>query len=99
MNAILQSIDDRSNIKATFHNIKLNFKEIRSYEKILSTEYLAKDIDINKTRKHINKLIDEAVTLLHGITPACALYSQMFSSEYEEVKTALHKIVKRQPLN
>ncbi len=45
MKAIYESINDRSKLKATFHNIRLNFKEIRSYEKILSTPILAKDIN------------------------------------------------------
>ena len=98
MNAIIQSISDRSNIKATFHNIRLNFKEIRSYEKMLNTECLAKDMDIKKTYGIINARINEAVNLLNNIAPACKLYHELFEAEYNEIKTALHKIAKRQPL-
>ena len=35
MKAIYQSVNDRSKIKATLFNIRQNFKDIRSYEKLL----------------------------------------------------------------
>ena len=98
MQAIAQSIIDRSNIKATFHNIRLNFKEIRAYEKILNTPILAADINEGKTRAKINSLINEAVNDLAAIEPLCKIYHELFAGEFDEMKTALHKIVNRQKL-
>ena len=98
MEAIAKSIIDRSNIKATFHNIRLNFKEIRAYEKLLNTPILAKDMDEAKTRAKINSLINEAVNDLAAIEPLCKIYNELFAGEFEEMKTALHKIVNHQKL-
>lgn len=98
MQAIAQSIIDRSHIKVTFHNIGLNFKEIRAYEKILSTPILAVDINEGKTRAKINSLINEAVNDLAGIENLCKIYHELFAGEFEETKKALHKIVNRQKL-
>ncbi len=96
MEAIAKSIIDRSNIKATFHNIRLNFKEIRAYEKISNTPILAAGINEGKTRAKINSLINEAVNDLAAIEPLCKIYHELFAGEFEEMKTALHKIVNGQ---
>jgi len=98
MEAIAKSIIDRSHIKATFHNIGLNFKEIRAYEKILNTPILAADINEGKTRAKINSLINEAVNELSGIEKLCSLYYELFAGQFQETKQALHKIVNRQKL-
>lgn len=98
MEAIAKSIIDRSNIKATFHNIRLNFKEIRAYEKLLNTPVLAVQMNEAKTREKINSLINEAVNELAAIEPLCRIYHELFGAEFEEAKTALHKIVNRQKL-
>lgn len=98
MEAIAKSIIDRSNIKATFHNTRLNFKEIRAYEKLLNTPILAKDMDEAKTRAKINSLINEAVNELSGIEKLCSLYYELFAGQFQETKQALHKIVNRQKL-
>jgi len=98
MNAIYQSINDRSKIKASFSNIRERFKDIRSYEKMLSTPELAKDLNQNKTRQYINAMINEVVNELATIEPLCKIYYELFAGEFEEMKTALHKIVNRQKL-
>jgi len=98
MKAIYQSINDRSKIKAAFYNIRERFKDIRSYEKLLNTPILAKDINEPKTREKINSLINEAVNELAAIEPLCKIYYELFAAEFEEMKTALHKIVNRQKL-
>jgi len=98
MKAIIDSINERSKIKCAFHNIRLNFKAIRSYEKILSTDYLCKDIDTDKAHNKINSLINECVNSLSDIEPLCKIYYQLFEVEFNETKKALHKIAKRQPL-
>lgn len=98
MKAIYQSISDRSKIKAAFYNIRERFKDIRSYEKMLSTPELAKDLNQNKTRQYINAMINEAVNELAAIEPLCKIYHELFAGEFEEMKTALHKIVNRQKL-
>lgn len=98
MKAIIESINERSKIKCAFHNIRLNFKAIRSYEKILSTDYLCKDIDINKGQAKTKSLINECVNELAEIEPLCKKYFELFTLEFEETKQALHKIVNRQKL-
>lgn len=98
MKAIYQSINDRSKIKAAFYNIRERFKDIRSYEKLLNTPILAKDINEPKTREKINSLINEAVNELSGIEKLCSLYYELFAGQFQETKTALHKIVNRQKL-
>ena len=98
MKAIIDSINERSKIKCAFHNIRLNFKAIRSYEKILSTDYLCKDIDTDKAHNKINSLINECVNSHEYIEPLCKIYYQLFEVEFNETKKALHKIAKRQPL-
>ena len=98
MKAIAQSIIDRSQIQAAMFNTKSILKEIRSYEKILSTPILAKDINENKTRLHIQKLINEAANELTQVEPICKLYHELHLQEFTEVKTGLHKIANRQPL-
>lgn len=66
MKAIIDSINERSKIKCAFHNIRLNFKAIRSYEKILSTDYLCKDIDTDKAHNKINVcLVYQCLVCLH----------------------------------
>lgn len=98
MKAIYQSVNDRSKLKATLFNIRQNFKDIRSYEKLLNTPILAKDMDEAKTRQKINSLINEAVNELAAIEPLCKIYHELFAGEFEEMKTALHKFVNRQKL-
>jgi len=98
MKAIYESVNDRSKIKATLFNIRQNFKDIRSYDKLLNTPILAKDMNEPKTREKINSLINEAVNELAAIEPLCKIYHELFAAEFEEMKTALHKIVNRQKL-
>lgn len=98
MKAIYQSINDRSKIKAAMFNIRATFKDIRSYEKLLNTPILAKDMDEAKTMAKISSLINEAVTDLAAIEPLFKIYHELFAGEFEEMKTALHKIVNRQKL-
>lgn len=98
MKAVYQSVNDRSNIKATLFNIRASFKDIRSYEKLLNTPVLAKEMNEAKTRDKINSLINEAVNELAAIEPLCKIYHELFAGEFEEMKTALHKIVNRQKL-
>lgn len=98
MKAIYQSVNDRSKIKATFFNIRATFKDIRRYEKLLNTPILAKDMNEAKTREKINSLINEAVNDLSSIEQLCKIYYELFAGEFEEIKTALHKIVNRQKL-
>lgn len=98
MKAIYQSVNDRSKLKATLFNIRQNFKDIRSYEKLLNTPILAKDMNEAKTRQKINSLINEAVNDLAGIENLCKIYHELFAGEFEETKKALHKIVNRQKL-
>lgn len=98
MKAIYQSINDRSKIKAAMFNIRATFKDIRSYEKLLNTPILAKDMDEAKTRAKINSLINESVNELAAIEPLCKIYHELFAGEFQEMKIALHKIVNRQKL-
>lgn len=98
MKAIYQSVNDRSKIKASLFNIRERFKDIRSYEKMLSTPELAKDLNTNKTRQYINALINECVNELAGVEPLVLVYWELFQAEFDEAKTALHKIVNRQKL-
>lgn len=98
MKAIYQSINDRSKIKAAMFNIRATFKDIRSYEKLLNTPILASEMNEAKTREKINSLINEAVNELAAIEPLCRIYHELFGAEFEEAKTALHKIVNRQKL-
>jgi len=98
MKAIYESVNDRSKIKATLFNIRQNFKDIRSYEKLLNTPVLAVQMNEVKTREKINSLINEAVNELAAIEPLCKIYHELFATEFEEMKTTLHKIVNRQKL-
>lgn len=98
MKAIYQSINDRSKIKATLFNIREWFKDIRSYEKMLNTPELAKDLNETKTRLFINAMINKCVNELAGIENLCKIYHELFAGEFEETKQALHNIVKRQKL-
>lgn len=98
MKGIYQSVNDRSKITAALFNIRERFKDIRSYEKMLSTPELAKDLNQNKTRIYINALINECVNELAGIEGLVKIYWELFHGEFEEAKTALHKIVNRQKL-
>jgi hypothetical protein len=98
MKAIYDSINDRSKIKATLYNIRGNFKDIRTYEKLLNTPILAKDINEGKVRAKVNSLINEAVNELAGIESLCKIYHELCGSEFQETKEALHKIVNRQKL-
>ncbi len=98
MNAIYDSINERSKLIVTFYNIRRNFKDIRSYEKMLSTPILAKDMNETKTRQKINSLINEAVNELAGIEKLTTLYHELFGAEFQETKIALHKIAARQKL-
>lgn len=99
MKAIIDSINERSKIKCAFHNIRLNFKCIRTYEKILNTDYLCLGLDKSKATHKINSLINESVNQLFNIEPLCKTYHELFEAEFQETKQALHKIVNRQKLS
>lgn len=98
MKAIYQSVNDRSKIKASLFNVKGLFRDIRSYEKMLSTPELAKDMNEGKTREKINSLINECVNELAGIEWLVKIYAELFMAEFYELQKALWRITDRQPL-
>lgn len=95
---IMKSAHERSKIKATLFNIRIIFKDVRAYEKILNTPVLAVQVNEAKTREKINNLINEAVNELSDIDPLCQIYHELFAVEFQETNNALTRIIKRQKL-
>jgi len=93
---IQNSIQERSRINAYFFNIKECIKSVNTWQAILKQN--AAGLSHDKVNRLINKDIDECVQLLAEIEPLCKKYHELFYKSFEELKQAVHKKAKAQPL-